>query len=154
MNKTIPNIADDPEYHGASKVESFYDMTNEIIDVSDLLGFDSSFNLSDDELYKKYAQIPKEKLLQMLISRDRQIDELMKQLLNKQSYYTNSVSKNYYDCSDWEHCSNPHRDCVNCPLHCVMYHVTGIPHVVEYDENNNYGNVTMCSETWDPTAIL
>ena len=23
----------------------------------------------------------------------------------------------YYNCSDWKHCSNPHHDCVNCPLH-------------------------------------
>ena len=154
MSEVIPSITDDPGYYGAVDVKPWTEINYDEIDVSELIGLGSSIMLSDDEIYKKYAQHPKEKLLQILIAKVHQIDELMIQLCKKHDYYKNSVTKNYYDCSDWEHCSNPHRDCVNCPLHCVMHHVTSIPHVVEYDENNNYGNVTMCLETWYPTTIL
>ena len=26
------------------------------------------------------------------------------------------MNSNYYDCSDLKHCSNPCKDCINCPL--------------------------------------
>lgn len=64
-------------------------------------------NLSDEELRKIYEQTPKEKLIDMLIESNHVI-----RILQESKNNTN----NYYDCSDWRHCSNPFHDCINCPL--------------------------------------
>lgn len=64
--------------------------------------------LSEEDLKKAYSQLPKEKLIDMLITSNKALELAMKD---------QSISyKNYYDCSDWAHCSNPFHDCINCPL--------------------------------------
>lgn len=67
-------------------------------------------NLSDEELRKIYEQTPKEKLIDMLIESNHVIRILQESKNNTNNY------KDYYDCSDWIHCSNPFHDCINCPL--------------------------------------
>lgn len=67
-------------------------------------------NLSDEELRKIYEQTPKEKIIDMLIESNHVIRILQESKNNTNNY------KDYYNCSDWKHCSNPFRDCINCPL--------------------------------------
>ena len=69
-----------------------------------------TLNVSEEELRKIYEQTPKEKLIDMLIESNRVIEILQKSKNNTNNY------KDYYDCSDWRHCSNPFHDCINCPL--------------------------------------
>ena len=67
-------------------------------------------NFSDEELRKIYEQTPKEKLIDMLIESNHVIRILQESKNNINNY------KDYYNCSDWKHCSNQFRDCINCTL--------------------------------------
>jgi len=70
--------------------------------------------LSREEAREIYANMPKEKLIDMLIACNETLDDLYEQQIA--TPYQNVPYGVYYNCSDWAHCSNPHHDCINCPL--------------------------------------
>jgi len=61
-------------------------------------------NLSEQEAREIYSQLPKEKLIDMLIECNKTLD----MVLEKKQYVPSISFKDYYDCSDWANCSNPH----------------------------------------------
>ena len=80
-------------------------------------------NLTEAEAREVYSGMPKEKLIDMLIQCNKIIDDFY----NRGNGAVTDIPRRnsfgeYYDCSDWAHCSNPYHDCINCPL---MFSGTG-----------------------------
>lgn len=69
--------------------------------------------ITRDEARKIYAQKSKDELIDMLIACNEALDAAL--LAHNNPIYLPAVDYNQ-NCSDWAHCPNPHRDCINCPL--------------------------------------
>lgn len=69
-----------------------------------------------EEKVEMYMQYDKKKLAEMLAMRDM-IDE-QKEKEHSEPYSPNKSSVPYWynRCKSWSDCSNPHYDCINCPL--------------------------------------
>ena len=78
-------------------------------------GFVQIVEQTDEEKFKMYNKLPKKEIIRMLIQANKLLDSLYQQQPMKINY-PETQGGNYYDCSDWSHCSNPHMDCLNCPL--------------------------------------
>jgi hypothetical protein len=69
-------------------------------------------------------KMKKEKLVEMLIASNKLVDSLYEQIggAGKTIVYPNDNTN--LACSDWAHCTNPHMDCVNCPLRALPDSIT------------------------------
>lgn len=73
-------------------------------------------NITEEETRNFLATLNKERLIDMIV------DMLKNEKQDKEEQLKIPIqpfpfsSEGYYNCSDWAHCSNPHRDCFNCPL--------------------------------------
>lgn len=70
--------------------------------------------ITRDEARKIYAQKSKDELIDMLIACNEALDAAL--LAKNNPTFVPIPVDNNQNCSDWAHCSNPHRDCINCPL--------------------------------------
>lgn len=70
-----------------------------------------------EEKVEMYMQCDKKKLAEMLAMRDM-IDEQKNKKEYSEPYSPNKSSLPYWynRCKSWDDCSNPHYDCINCPL--------------------------------------
>lgn len=84
-------------------------------------------NLTEEEARKTLSEITKEELIEMLIISNRALDNALsfgnghtvdfrEMTPPPQRLDEIRTERTYYDCSDWKHCSNPFKDCINCPL--------------------------------------
>lgn len=74
--------------------------------------------MTDDELRECYSKLTKKELIEMLIQNNKVIEILLK--TEKQDNYKKieqiPTYQSFIKCKSWADCTNPHFDCVNCPL--------------------------------------
>lgn len=74
--------------------------------------------MTDDELRNAYFKMNKKQLVEMLIQNNKVINMLLNN--EKKQFFqpleTIPTYKSNIICKSWKDCTNPHYDCVNCPL--------------------------------------
>ncbi len=81
----------------------------------DATNFLSVVQMTHDEKVKMYKRLKKSELIEMLIEANNVIDMLTKKpTVVPEPYVLPKDSAR--GCKSWNDCSNPFRDCVNCPL--------------------------------------
>jgi len=84
--------------------------------------FVSVRQLTEDEARKIYMKMTKAKLVEMLIACNKAMDALYEQMggAEKTIIYPSAPNDDWnLACTDWLHCRNPQKDCINCPLRAV-----------------------------------
>lgn len=75
--------------------------------------------MTEEELRDCYSKLTKKELIEMLIQNHKVIEILLKEN-NKQSNANHieaiPIYQSLIKCKTWADCSNPHYDCINCPL--------------------------------------
>lgn len=76
--------------------------------------------MTDDELRNVYLKMNKKQLVEMLIQNNKIINLLLENNNSKQeTFYPLETIPTYQSnkpCKTWSDCTNPHYDCINCPL--------------------------------------
>lgn len=72
-----------------------------------------------EEKVEMYMNLDKKQIIDMLIEANDVIDRLLTPTPNKVEPITDS--QRWKKCNAWEDCTNPHRDCINCPLRYKSY---------------------------------
>lgn len=80
----------------------------------DMSNYCSVVQMTHDEKVKMYEKLKKKELIEMLIEANNVIDMLSKKPTVVPEPYV--LPKNNIGCRTWSDCSNPFKDCVNCPL--------------------------------------
>jgi hypothetical protein len=68
-----------------------------------------------EEKMEMYMRLSKEELAEMLIEANNVIDILRKEPTIVET------RKKWEPCKTWQDCTNPHQDCINCPLRYKHY---------------------------------
>lgn len=76
--------------------------------------------LTYEEKVEMYMKLDKREIIDMLIEANNVIDKLTTrpQIVNVPFVDSRKV------CTSWDNCSNPHRDCINCPLRYTQDSIT------------------------------
>ena len=75
--------------------------------------------MTEEELRDCYSKLKKKELIEMLIQNHKVIELLLKTDKKQEDYKHLEVIPTYQSlikCKTWADCTNPHFDCVNCPL--------------------------------------
>lgn len=76
--------------------------------------------MTDDELRECYSKLTKKELIEMLIQNNKIINLLLVNENKKQDSFKSIERIPTYQsnitCKSWSDCTNPHYDCINCPL--------------------------------------
>ena len=70
--------------------------------------------LTREEARKIYSKKSKAELIDMLIACNDALDAAL--LGSRNPIYVPVPTQDNQNCTDWAHCPNPCRDCINCPL--------------------------------------
>lgn len=75
--------------------------------------------MTEEELRECYSKLTKKELIEMLIQNNKVIEILLKTDKKQDNYKKIEPIPTYQPfikCKSWADCTNPHYDCVNCPL--------------------------------------
>ena len=75
--------------------------------------------MTEEELRDCYSKLKKKELIEMLIQNHKVIELLLKIDKKQNNFKTFEKIPTYQsviNCKTWADCTNPHFDCVNCPL--------------------------------------
>lgn len=76
--------------------------------------------MTDEELRDCYSKLKKKELIEMLIQNNKIINLLLVNENKKQNSFqpleTIPTYQSNRPCKTWSDCTNPHYDCINCPL--------------------------------------
>lgn len=66
-----------------------------------------------------YMEMSKEELVELVMELNDALDKALLSSGDRQPIYLPFKPYTYTPCSDWKHCTNPHKDCFGCPLTSV-----------------------------------
>lgn len=76
--------------------------------------------MSEEELRECYSKLNKKELIELLIQNNKVINLLTEtdKISNEKPQYIEKITtyQSNIKCKTWADCTNPHFDCVNCPL--------------------------------------
>jgi hypothetical protein len=67
-----------------------------------------------EEKVEMYMKLEKKEIIDMLIEANNIIDRLTKHPVPIE--FPSGQQKPWKTCTSWSDCTNPHKDCINCPL--------------------------------------